>query len=241
MNPNLPIHPPIPPPPRPRVPPLVSIHLFSTFVCLFLPCKPVHLYHFSRFHIYALIYDICFSLSDLLHSVWESLGPSMVRDILSQRVLCRLWVWVGLGWEQILTWASAVSHVLQSTWELLEGLCGSLWTAVPVSQRSLDRIWPAPLSGSSSEEASLGTSLMAQWVRIRLPMQGTRVRALVWEDPTCRGATKPVCRNYWACALEPASHNYWAHVPQLLKPAPGAHAPNKRSHCNEKPAHHNEE
>ena len=35
----------------------------------FLSCKPVHLYHFSRFHIYALIYDICFSLSDFLHSV----------------------------------------------------------------------------------------------------------------------------------------------------------------------------
>ena len=50
-------------------PPLVSIHLFSTSVSLFLPCKPVHLYHFSRFHIYALTYDICFSLSDLLHSV----------------------------------------------------------------------------------------------------------------------------------------------------------------------------
>ena len=45
-------------------------------VSLFLPCKPVHLYHFSRFHIYALIYDICFSLSDLLHSVGQSLGPS---------------------------------------------------------------------------------------------------------------------------------------------------------------------
>ena len=49
-------------------PPLVSIRLFSTSVSLFLPCKLVHLYHFSRFHIYALIYDICFSLSDLLHS-----------------------------------------------------------------------------------------------------------------------------------------------------------------------------
>ncbi|KAJ8794146.1 hypothetical protein J1605_019060 [Eschrichtius robustus] len=24
-------------------------------------------------------------------------------------------------------------------------------------------------------------------------MQGTRVRALVWEDPTCRGATGPMC------------------------------------------------
>ena len=49
-------------------------------------------------------------------------------------------------------------------------------------------------------------------------MKGTRVRALVQEDPTCRGATKPVHHNYWACALEPVSHTYWAHVPQLLKP-----------------------
>ena len=63
-----------------------------------------------------------------------------------------------------------------------------------------------------------GTSLVAQWLRIRLPMQGTRVRALVQEDPTCRGASKPVHHNYWACAVEPASHNYWAHVPQLLSP-----------------------
>ena len=43
-------------------------------------------------------------------------------------------------------------------------------------------------------------SLVVQWLRICLPMQGTRVRALVWEDPTCRGATGPVSHNYWACA-----------------------------------------
>ena len=49
-------------------------------------------------------------------------------------------------------------------------------------------------------------------------MQGTRVRALVREDLTRRGATKPVHHNYWACALEPTSHNYWAHMPQLLSP-----------------------
>ena len=51
-----------------------------------------------------------------------------------------------------------------------------------------------------------GTSLVVQWLRILLPMQGTRVWALVQENPTCCGATKPV------------SHNYWALVPQLLKP-----------------------
>ena len=38
----------------------------------------------------------------------------------------------------------------------------------------------------------LWASLVAQWLRIRLPMQGTRVRALVWEDPTCRGAAGPL-------------------------------------------------
>ena len=35
-------------------------------------------------------------------------------------------------------------------------------------------------------------SLVAQWLRVCLPMQDTRVRALVWEDPTCRGAAGPV-------------------------------------------------
>ena len=41
-----------------------------------------------------------------------------------------------------------------------------------------------------------GASLVAQWLRICLPMQEARVRALVWEDPTCHGATRPVSHNY---------------------------------------------
>ena len=70
-----------PSPPHRGFPPLVSIRLFSTSVSQFLPCKPVHLYYFSRFHIHALIYDICFSLSDLLHSVWQSLDPSTSQQM----------------------------------------------------------------------------------------------------------------------------------------------------------------
>ena len=58
-----------------------------------------------------------------------------------------------------------------------------------------------------------------QWLRISLPMQGTQVRSLAREYPTCHRAAKPVHCNYWACTLEPVSHNYWAFVPQLLKPA----------------------
>ena len=44
--------------------------------------------------------------------------------------------------------------------------------------------------------SSLWASLVAQWLRVCLPMQGTRVRALVWEDPTCRGATGPGGHGY---------------------------------------------
>ena len=83
---------------------------------------------------------------------------------------------------------------------------------------------------STSVSLSRGTSLVAQWLRTRLPMQGTRVRALVWEDPTCHRATKPMRHNYWGCVL------------QLLKPVhlePVLH--NKRSHRNEKPVHRKEE
>ena len=41
-----------------------------------------------------------------------------------------------------------------------------------------------------------GASLVAQWLRVCLLVKGTRVRALVWEDPTCRGAAGPVSHNY---------------------------------------------
>jgi len=55
---------------------------------------------------------------------------------------------------------------------------------------------------------------VAEEIRICLPMKGTCVRSLIWEDFTC-GATKPMC-------LEPVLCN-------------------KRNHSKEKPKHFNEE
>ena len=85
---------------------------------------------------------------------------------------------------------------------------------------TIAKTWKQPKCPSTDEdkEDMVGTSLVAQWLRICLPMQGTWVWSLVPEDPTCHGATKPLCHNYWACALEPASHNYWAHVPNYWNP-----------------------
>ena len=72
----------------------------------------------------------------------------------------------------------------------------------------------------------LRTPLVPQGLTICLPMQETRVQSLVWEDPTCLGATKFMCQSYWV------------HVLQLLKPSclePVLH--NKRSHLSEKREH----
>ena len=41
-----------------------------------------------------------------------------------------------------------------------------------------------------------GAFLVAQWLRIHLPVQETQVQSLLQEDPTCLRATKPLCHNY---------------------------------------------
>ena len=106
--------------------------------------------------------------------------------------------------------------------------------------------WPFTLSLENhqgfytqvSSKIYMGAFLVVQWLRVCLPMQGTRVRALGREDPTCSGATKPMRHNYWVCALELTRHNYWARVPQLLSlcaTTTEAHAPRARALQQEKP------
>jgi len=69
--------------------------------------------------------------------------------------------------------------------------------------------------------------------RIFQPMQETRVKSPIWEDPTCCRATKPVHPSYWACALEPGNQNYQS--PEDREPV----LCNERSHHSEKSEHHN--
>ena len=84
------------------------------------------------------------------------------------------------------------------------------------------------------------TSVVAKWLRICLPMQGTRVRALVWEDPTCRGATTPVSHNPWACASgacapQQERPRWWEARAPRWRVAPTCRNWRKPSHRNEDP------
>jgi len=67
-----------------------------------------------------------------------------------------------------------------------------------------------------------GASLVVQRLRIHLPMQGTWVRFLVWEDPTGLEVIKPALQLLKPVRLEP-----------LLC--------NERSHYNEKSTLYSEE
>ena len=66
---------------------------------------------------------------------------------------------------------------------------------------------------------------MVQWLRIFLPMLGTRIRSLVGEESTSGRANRTACHKYWAQVLETASRNFWS-----LEP--GAQAPQEKPALN---------
>ena len=92
--------------------------------------------------------------------------------------------------------------LLHCWWEckLVQPLWKTVWRFLRKLKIELPYDLAIPLLGIYPDKTiiqkGIRASLVAQWLRICLPMQGTRVRALVWEDPTCRGATKPVSHNY---------------------------------------------
>ena len=66
------------------------VHKSVLCVCLSTAsCRQVHQCHLSRFHIYVLIYSICFSLFDLLAIMWISLTVSLFYTWQSQ---CLGWI-----------------------------------------------------------------------------------------------------------------------------------------------------
>ena len=71
-------------------------------------------------------------------------------------------------------------------------LSNSLLTS---SYKILNTLCPSIFFAGFKIKSKPRASLVAQWLRICLLMQGTRVRALVWEDPTCHGAAGPVSHN----------------------------------------------
>ena len=146
------------------------------------------------------------SICPLCLHIWPKLSPQNSSSLSPSPVLlpsktCVHWLWDKRSSKP---WALQ-AFILLYFW---------YWTHSVKTQRT-----PGP-----------GTSLVAQWLRLYLPVQGIWVPPLAWEDPTCCRAAEPVCHNYWALSSEPTHCNYWSQ--RALEPTL-----HKRSRCNEKPAH----
>ena len=86
-------------------------------------------------------------------------------------------------------------------------------------------------------KTQIGTSLVVQWLRTHLPMQGHMFEPWSWKIPHAAEQLSPC-----ATTTEPVHHTYRGCAPQLPKPVclePMLR--NKRSHRNEKPTQGNEE
>ena len=83
---------------------------------------------------------------------------------------------------------------------------------------------------------------MVHWLGIHLSVQGTRIRSLVQEDPTCCGAARPASHDDWACTLDPAPWNKRSHSREnaarcTWRADPSHHNERKPARGSEDPAH----
>ena len=84
-------------------------------------------------------------------------------------------------------------------WATVHGVAKS-WTRLSdftsLHFKKPERGLPHNIHKSKTIKNSTGSSLVVQWLRIHLAMQGVQVPSLVGAlDPTCRKETKPECRN----------------------------------------------
>ena len=85
------------------------------------------------------------------------------------------------------------------------------WAAMAFSEERT--LGPGNYEGREKYKKLTRGFLVAQWLRVHLLMQETWIWSLVWEDPRCHRATKPIRHNYRACALEPGNSTAEARVP----------------------------
>ena len=129
---------------------------------------------------------------------WPALGPLFPPCILFRDVICDCVVQAGL-FSSFFAFFSLVK--VKCRIKLILKLMPDLMCAQssPPTNNLLCLWWlffPFLRIWNRNKKQPSRASLVAQWLRIHLPRQGTRVRALVPEDPTCRRATKPACHNY---------------------------------------------
>ena len=143
---------------------------------------------------------------------------SPVPAILQARTL----EWVAISFSNAWKWKVKVKS-LSRVW-LLATPWPATYQAPPSTGFSRQEYWsglPLPSACESITILKFRDSLVVQWLRIHLVIQGAQLQSLIQEDPTCFRTAKPMYHNYWSLyALESVFCNekplQWeAYTPQL--------------------------
>ena len=98
-------------------------------------------------------------------------------------------LWKGVKRPHTTVWTDFKTTVL-SEWEKTER--ATYLTCVHLCETSR--------TGKLRDKKQIRTSLVVWWIGICQPVQGTQVRSLIWEDPTCLRVTKHARHNCWTCS-----------------------------------------
>ena len=90
----------------------------------------------------------------------------------------------GISLHFIFVFSPLISCQLQE----IKDYCPRVWIHVQIRWQPWGSLaWPGQVLWKVTHK----TYLVVQGWRIHLPIQGTRVQSLLWEDPTCLGLAKP--------------------------------------------------
>ena len=212
--------------------PTESKRLFYTSVSLLLSRIQGYCYHHSKFHIYVLVYCI----GVLIPGPGMELGPrsecakSLDRQRIALKFLVTLWadgvpccltpvqpLQYYTGGEFRWTYDAPYFTRLKASTRQTHDVYNCISRSADCPDRVCFLFKPELASNTERRQwhsKKCRASLMAQWLRIPLAMQGTQVPSLVWEDPTCWGAAKPMCRQL----LSPPTAATETVMPRILLP-----------------------
>ena len=146
-----------------------------------------------------IVTQLCLTLCDLIDC---SPQDSSIHGIFQARILEQVAIpfFRRSSWPRVWTQVSCIAGRFFTIWVTREApFPSSFLNLIPNRAKEPNR------------SQGIETSLVVQWIGIRLPVQGTQVWLLVWEESTCRGATKPepTPQSLRVVTAEPAGCGYW--------------------------------
>ena len=160
---------------------------------------------------------VCVFVTQLCPTLCKPMGQSLPGSSVYGILQARILEWMAIPFSRTSSQAR--------DWTQFSHTAGRFFTVWATREVQGNSCYTAKGQGliRDSHEAQPRLKAQPRWAEVLgyylictfLPFTGKPLKKSswkVWKDSTCRGATKPICQNYWAHTLESKNRNYWTHV-----------------------------